>query len=188
MTAAPRWPASASAPDLPELALRRVRRSWGWGPKPRPPAMASSIPIRRTTGRGARRAEHHSFPLMQQVPPPRDHAASSLAARSAVVGMHQARRTGEAFHSEARGARCRRRVAPLDAPCRCGRTVAGRDPPRSARRSMPRRGERRQDQEAGQEARAVPASVLRVLHVFPAGRQAAAGNKHAGKLPYRERT
>ena len=32
---------------------------------------------------------------------------------------------GEALHREARAARCRRRAAPLDVPCRCARTVAG---------------------------------------------------------------
>jgi hypothetical protein len=32
---------------------------------------------------------------------------------------------GEALQSDARGTRCRRRAAPLDAPCRCAGTDAG---------------------------------------------------------------
>jgi hypothetical protein len=40
---------------------------------------------------------------------------------------------GEALQSDARGTRCRRRAAPLDAPCRCAGTDAGGPAGREAR-------------------------------------------------------
>jgi hypothetical protein len=50
-----------------------------------------------------------------------------------IVKLASPPKPGEALQSDARGTRCRRRAAPLDAPCRCAGTDAGGPAGREAR-------------------------------------------------------